>query len=207
MYNKFEQSEVDFTTLASVWGHKNPKSGTFLSKKAAMMTYGLIEGRGKVRVSETGRKIAQTPPQKKELNDGLIETISKIPLWKEVFDKYTKIGKELPTTDFWLTLRQICHVSPEEAQNKAEMVRKAYLEDITGIESPKGGDSNMDDRNDKSSEELEDQQPRAPQISKELSFLADGGLELKLLGANAKEKWKKYEAVINAYLCPKDVES
>ena len=89
MYNKFVQNEVDYATLASVWGHKNARSGTFLAKKSTMIAYGLIEGRGKVHVTETGRKIAQIPQNKKELNEGLIEAISRVPLWKELFEKFT----------------------------------------------------------------------------------------------------------------------
>lgn len=205
MYNKFEQNEVDFATLASVWGHKNATSGTFLAKKSTMITYGLIEGRGKVHVTEIGRKIAQTPPNKTDLNEGLVEAISRIPLWEELYEKYTKNGKQLPTSDFWLDLRQICHVSPEEAQNKAEIVKKAYLEDTTDIELPSGGDSSMGEN--KGNEFGGDQQSRSTQASRELSLLTDGGLELKLSGAEAKEKWKRYRAVIDAYLSEEETSS
>lgn len=206
MYSKFEKNEVDFTTLASVWGHKNARSGTFTAKKATMVTYGLLEGRGKVHVTEIGRKLAQIPPNPKELKEGIAEAVQNIPLWKELYEKYTKIGKDLPTSDFWISLRQICRISPEEAKNKAEMVRKAYLEDIVGVESSRGGDSNMGEK-DGDFESSEGQQPKTSQISKELSFLTDGGLELKLPGASAKEKWEKYKAVIDAYLCPEGTES
>lgn len=201
MYNKLEQNDVDYTTLASVWGHKNARSGTFTAKKAMMITYGLIEGRGKVHITGTGRKIAQTPVNAKELNEGLIEAVTNIPLWKELYEKYTKVGKELPSSDFWLDLRQICRVSPEEAKNKAEIVRKAYLEDIKDIESPKGGDSDMgDDQNVETGDA--GAQPRSG-MSRELSFITDGeseGIELRLVGEDLKEKWKKFRAVIDAYV-------
>lgn len=199
MYNKFVQNEVDYATLASVWGHKNARSGTFLAKKSTMIAYGLIEGRGKVHVTETGRKIAQIPQNKKELNEGLIEAISRVPLWKELFEKFTKDGQEMPISDFWIELRQICQISPEEAQTKAEIIRKAYLEDIRDIESPRGGDSDMGDNQDGENGGLGGQQTRS-QVTRELSFLTDGGLELKLLGEDLEEKWKRYRAVINAYL-------
>lgn len=200
MYLKLGQSEVDFATLSSIWGHKNALSGTFLIKKSAMMTYGLIEGRGKVQITNTGRKLTQIPANPKELQEGLVEAIANIPLWKELYDRYTKSGKQIIASDFWIVLRQICHLTPEEAQSKAEIVRKAYLEDISGIESSNGGGSNMDENKGTEVENAGgDQTPKSPQISRELSFLTDGGVELKLLGVDAKEKWQRYKAVIDSY--------
>ena len=50
IYDKFPSDEADMRTLAQLLGHKSPKSGAFLSKLAALRAYGLIEGRGRVRV-------------------------------------------------------------------------------------------------------------------------------------------------------------
>lgn len=194
MYLKFEQGDIDFTTLASVLGHKTARSGTFTAKMATMKTFNLVEGRGKVHVTEAGRKIAQVVSNKKDLNEGLITSVTSIPLWKELYEKYTKVGKDLPTSDFWLDLRQICHVSPEEAQNKAEMIRKAYLEDITDIEPSNGGGSSMDD------DMIADQARKASQVVKELSFLTDGGIELRLPKGELREKWEKYKKMIDIYV-------
>lgn len=198
MYSKFGQKDVDYTTLASVLGHKSARSGSFTSKMSAMRTYNLIDGRGKVRVTETGRKIAQIPPNPKELNAGLIEVIKNIPLWNELYEKFTKVGEDLPSVDFWLVLREICHISPEEAQNKAEMIRKAYLEDIKDIESSKGGDSYMEDQIT-SFEPSASQGKIEPIISGALSF-RNGGIELKIPKEGLKEKWEKYKKMIDIYL-------
>jgi hypothetical protein len=195
MYGKFEQRDVDFTTLASVWGHTNARSGTFTAKKAVMITYGLIEGRGKVHVTETGRKIAQIPPNPKELQEGLVEAISNIPLWKELYQKYTKVGKDLPTSDFWLDLRQMCQVSPEEAQNKAEMVRKAYLEDITGITS-KGGDTGKMGDNQQSG----GQASQGAVSSAGVETFKIGAIEIKLPKEGLKEAWEKAKKIIDIYI-------
>ena len=80
-------------------------------------------------------------------------------------------------------------------------MRKAYLEDITGIESPKGGGSDMDENQGNESRFAGGEQaPKSQTTSRELSFLTDGGLELKLPSIDLKEKWKRYRAVIDAYL-------
>ena len=68
MYNKFEQRDIDPVTLAPMLGHKGSKSGGFLQKIADMRAYNLIEGRGKVRVTETGRRsLYQNSTQKKRM--------------------------------------------------------------------------------------------------------------------------------------------
>lgn len=191
MYNKFEIKEVDYTTLASVLGHKSARSGSFTSKITVMKAYNLIDGRGKAHVTETGRKIADPANTEAVRNDGLIEAITSIPLWKGLFEKYTAIGKELPTSDFWLVLREICLVSPEEAQNKAETVRKAYLEDISKIEvSTKRGDSGMDTHNEPGDEQ---------KLVTEMISFKDGGIELRLPKENLKVSWEKAKKMIDIY--------
>jgi len=199
MYSKFGQKDVDYTTLASVLGHKSARSGSFTSKMSVMRTYNLIEGRGKVHVTETGRKIAQIPLNPKELNEGLIETVKNIPLWKELYEKYTKVGEDLPSVDFWLVLREICQISPDEAQNKAEMIRKAYLEDIKDIESPKGGDSYMEDQTTGFKPSVSQGRSESTVPSEALSF-RNGGIELRLPKEGLKEKWQKYKKMIDIYL-------
>jgi hypothetical protein len=149
MYNKFESKDIDYDTLASLFDHKSAKSGAFLMKIAYMKAYNLIDGRGKVRVTETGRKIA-LPKNPEEENTGIIEAITNIPLWKEFYERFTKMGKEIPTSDFWIVLREICAITPEEAKNKAEQVRKAFLEDTIHIKVQKpidSGGKNMDNQN------------------------------------------------------------
>ena len=63
-----------------------------------------------------------------------------ISLWKELYERFTKVGKEIRPTDFWADLREICLITPEEAKNTSETVRKAYFEDIRLIKVPKQGE-------------------------------------------------------------------
>ncbi len=195
IYNKFETREVDYATLASVLGHNTPKSGAFTAKMTVMRAFNLLEGRGEVRVTETGRKIAQMPSIPKEYNEGMIEAVTNIPLWREFYERYTKIGKELPTSDFWIPLREICSVPPEEAKNKAELIRKAYLDDISEIELSIKGDDNQ----------IGGQQDNQQKISGLISFtemisFKDGGIELKLPKENIREAWEKAKKMIDIYV-------
>jgi hypothetical protein len=133
LYGKFGQSEVDQETVARLWGHKSAKSSQFrVVKLGSLRSYGLIEGRGKIRVSDLGRRLTY-PKNEKEAMDAIVEAIKNIPLWRALFDTFTANGKDLPTDTFWMDLRRIVgedKLPPEESQNKAEIVRKAYLEDI-----------------------------------------------------------------------------
>jgi len=195
MYSKFEQKDVDYTTLASVLGHKTARSGSFTAKMSTMRTYDLIEGRGKVHVTETGKKIAQIPPNPKELDEGLIEALTNIPLWKEIYEKYTKVGEELPTSDFWLVLREICRISPEEAQNKAEMVRKAYLEDVADIKPLEGGGFE-----DMGTGQAIQQPVQSSVPSTGIETFKIGDIEIKLPKEGLKEAWEKAKKIIDIYV-------
>jgi len=81
----------------------------------------------------------------KEGNEAIVNAIKNVPLWKTLFDNYPSKGKDLPTDTFWMDLRRIVgedKLPPEEAKTKAEIVRKAYFEDIKyykpEIEAKKG---------------------------------------------------------------------
>ena len=63
----------------------------------------------------------------------IVETVRKIPLWKWLFDTFTSEGKDIPTDTLWMDLRQLVgedKLPPEDAKNKAELIRKAYFEDL-----------------------------------------------------------------------------
>src|SRR5574341_1923354 len=85
IYEKFNGEESEPEYVAHVIGHQ-PKSGSFTQKLADMRSYGLIEGRGKIRVSELGKKVTYgTEPEKKEALDKLLRNI---PIWGILLDKY-----------------------------------------------------------------------------------------------------------------------
>lgn len=133
LYGKFGQDEVDQEAVAQLWGHKSAKSSQFnFVKLGALRSYGLIEGRGKIKVSDLGRRLTYAKNEK-EGNDAIAEAIKNVPLWRRLFDDYTAKGEDLPTDTFWMDLRRIVgegKLPPEEAKNKAKIVRKAYFEDL-----------------------------------------------------------------------------
>jgi hypothetical protein len=133
LYGKFGQSEVDPETVAQLWGHKSSKSSQFrVTKLGCLRAYGLIDGRGKIRVSTLGKNLTY-PQNEEELMKTIVEAVKKIPLWKWLFDTFTSKGKDIPTDTLWMDLRQLVgedKLPPEDAKSKAELVRKAYFEDL-----------------------------------------------------------------------------
>lgn len=133
LYGKFGQDEVDQENVAQLWGHKSAKSSQFaFVKLGSLRSYGLIEGRGKIKVSDLGRRLTY-PENDKEGNDAIVDAIKNVPLWKILFDSYTAKGEDLPIDTFWMDLRRIVgedKLPPEEAKKMAKKVRKAYFEDL-----------------------------------------------------------------------------
>jgi len=173
LYGKFGQSEVDQDTVAQLWGHKSAKSSQFrFVKLGALRAYGLIEGRGKIKISNLGRQLT-FPKDDEEGNKAIVETIKNVPLWKKLFDTYTSKGEDLPTDTFWMDLRRIVgedKLPPEEAKTTAKIVRKAYFEDLKyyrpEIEAKKG-ETGMESRN------IDTSKATSPSIDRQANIVAD----------------------------------
>ena len=152
LYGRFGQSEVDQENVAQLWGHKSAKSSQFnFVKLGSLRSYGLIEGRGKIKVSDLGKRLTH-PKNEKEGNDAIVEAITNIRIWKTLFDNFTAKGEDLPIDTFWMDLRRIVgedKLPPEEAKNKAKIVRKAYFEDMRYFKpefKPKEEETEMESR-------------------------------------------------------------
>ena len=131
IYGKFGSKEIDDETVSRLLGHSTSRSGAYKQKLADLRSFGLIDPRGNVRVTERGRKVSY-PNNQKEEQGGLIEAISEIELWKLIYDEYTKKRLTLPS-DFWTDIRVWTGLAPEEAKIQAEKVKKLYFEDIKYI--------------------------------------------------------------------------
>ncbi|MHA1578555.1 MAG: hypothetical protein ACTSUQ_02865 [Candidatus Freyarchaeota archaeon] len=131
LYGKFAFNEIDDETASRLLGHSTSRSGAYLQKKADLRSFGLIEPRGNIKVTEIGRKVSY-PDDPKEEQEGLIQAICNVELWKLIYKKYTEKGLTLPS-DFWTDIRGWTGLPPEEAKNAAEIVKKAYLEDTKYI--------------------------------------------------------------------------
>lgn len=137
MYGRFGLNKIDDKKMLAVFlGHKGP-SGGFNSKMAAMKTYGLISGRGFVQVTELGKRIVY-PEKPNEAYEAVKEAVNNIPLWRELYEKYTSKGVELPDEDFWVDLQEIAVLVPDDAKKASKTVRKDYLDDIQYLNSLKG---------------------------------------------------------------------
>lgn len=127
IYDKFGSEEVgDMETLARLLRHKSARSGAFLSKMAALRAYGLIEGRGTIRVSDIGKKLTFSPIEE-ERRDAIEGAIDQIPLWKELRSKYP-MG--LPEINFWVDLAKLAGLEAPQAQKIEGEVKKQYLQDL-----------------------------------------------------------------------------
>ena len=145
IYDTYPTEEIsDIEALATLLGHKSAKSGTFLAKMTFLRAYGLIEGRGTVRVSELGKKI--TFGNDEERAKAATKAVLKIPLWNELYRRYSV---NLPTDNFWAHLAKIAVLEAPDSRRIAENVRKAYLADVRYIKiekKPEEGLKEMEER-------------------------------------------------------------
>lgn len=182
MYDAYPNEEVrDMRALAVLFDHKSEKSGTFLAKMTFLRAYGLIEGRGAVKVSEIGKKITFGTDEEK--SEAMKKAILNIPLWS---DLYAKFGANLPSDNFWAQLSKIAVVEAPEAQRVAEQVRKAYLEDIRYLPKMEGKKT-----------EHPDNPPPIPTDTE--SFAIPGGAKAILPKQGMEEAWRKLKRTVDAY--------
>lgn len=155
----------------------------------------MIAGRGKIRVSNLGKHLTY-PENEEELMGAIVEAVRKIPLWKIFFDKFTAKGKDLPTDTFWMDLRRIVgedKLPPEEAKNKAEILRKAYFEDLKYYKP--------ESKPKKEEDELEaDKVDKDMAISKGLEEFKFGSVKIFLPKEETVEAWKKTKRMMDIYL-------
>jgi anti-sigma28 factor (negative regulator of flagellin synthesis) len=136
MYGRFGLNKIEDKKMLAVFlGHKGP-SGGFNSKIAAMKTYGLISGRGFVQVTELGKRIVY-PDKPNEAYEAVKEAVNNIPLWRQLYEKYTSKGVELPDEDFWVDLQEIAELVPDDAKKASKTIRNDYLDDIQYLNSLK----------------------------------------------------------------------
>ncbi len=97
-----------------------------------MRAYGLIEGRGMVRLSEIGEKIArQRSPE--EYKEAIMSAIRNIPLWNNFYRTFTERGEEPWEARTEMMLSTYCDLTPNKAAEIAPEVIKQYNEDVKAI--------------------------------------------------------------------------
>lgn len=136
IYDKFPNEETKVEYVAQLIGHTSHRSGTFLQRAADLRSYGLIEGKGKIKVSELGKKI--THGNETERTEAIEKAIRNIALWDTFLNKF---GTSIEEEDFWVVLAKITGMERLEAQNKAKWILNAYMEDIRHLKSVESSNS------------------------------------------------------------------
>lgn len=118
--------------LAQLLGYKSSNNGAYLAELSALKAYGLLEGRGNVRVSETGKQATYGVNEQKP--NALLKAFLNIPLWKALYDRYRL---ELPSQDFWAKLQHITGCEAPEAKSNEQFITEAFYTDANLIKSVK----------------------------------------------------------------------
>jgi hypothetical protein len=130
IYDNFKSidRQIHANDLALLLGYKTPTSGGFYRRINSLISYGLLEGRGKFKVTKNGEDILypRDDDHRKQL---LRESVLRVSLWNEF---YKKFKKELPE-NLWLEIKDLTGVSSAEAQSVEKEVRRWYLNDIEPI--------------------------------------------------------------------------
>jgi hypothetical protein len=120
--------QIHANDLALLLGYKTPTSGGFYRRINSLISYGLLEGRGKFRVTKNGEDILY--PRDEDHRKQLVrESVLRVSLWNEF---YKKFRRELPL-NLWLEIKDLTGISSAEAQSVEKEVRRWYLNDTEGI--------------------------------------------------------------------------
>ncbi|MGA2385908.1 MAG: hypothetical protein ABSG33_05200 [Candidatus Bathyarchaeia archaeon] len=195
MWGKFGTNPIDDKKMLAVFLGHTGITGGYLSKIAAMRVYGLIVGRGFVQVSELGARIAH-PTKADDPFSAVKEAIVNIPLWKIFYEKYTSKNVELPDVDFWVDLKQIAEIVPDDAKKISQKVRNDYLDDIHYLNSLKGTQNEANQMQESlqiNTSEANPKQGQSPQYTETAPYtLSSGDLLKGLFEQGAYDLAKKF---------------
>lgn len=129
VYNKQDINGVlNNDRLAKLLNYKGANNGSYQRKLKALRDYGLIEGRTDVKVSLRGESILYSKSEEKER--AILSAFLSLPLWNNLFETY---GKNLPTNDFWLHIKEITGCSSKDAQETEGFIKEAFAKDVSVI--------------------------------------------------------------------------
>ena len=125
--------QIHANDLALLLGYKTPTSGGFYRRINSLIGYGLLEGRGKFRVTKNGEDILY-PRDEDHRKQLLRESVLRVSLWNEFYKKFKRNVPE----NLWLEIKDLTGVPSAEAQGVEKEVKRWYLNDT---ESFAGEDS------------------------------------------------------------------
>lgn len=124
-YGKFGFDPIEGEIASKMMGYSGSNNGAYIRKVADLRAYGLLNPRGKIQVSELGRKVA-FPEDDEERQAGLFLAFKNVEVYALIYEKY---GKN-PSTDLWPDLIKWTKAKPNEAQELEQKLKNAYLYDV-----------------------------------------------------------------------------
>jgi len=118
--------------LAQLLEFKSSNNGAYWNRLAALKAYGLLEGRGDIRVSQLGKDTTYGTGQTRA--EAVLKAFLNISLWKSLYEAHRL---ELPSQDFWAKLQKIANCEPPVAKSGEAFIREAFEEDAKVIRSIK----------------------------------------------------------------------
>jgi hypothetical protein len=129
IYDGIKKGETHTNDLAKMLGYSAPNSGKFYSRLSSLVDYGLLEGRGRYRVTQLGREISYPAGDEAYKRDLYKRAIFNVPLWRTIRDRYPD---KLPE-EFWYVLKDITDVDAPDIHKVEKEIKKWYLEDMALI--------------------------------------------------------------------------
>lgn len=196
--------QIHANDLALLLGYKTPTSGGFYRRINSLISYGLLEGRGKFRVTKNGEDILY-PPDEERRKQLLRESVLRVSLWNEFYNKFKR---NLPE-NLWLEIKDLTGVSSAEAQSVEKEVRRWYLNDTEQI----AGEHKLLNLSEKLHEELDDELIEdTNRVSKYQSIQTIGSIEIeeipfagkyaikKPANEDIRKSWERLKRYMDIYL-------
>lgn len=128
IYDRFKDEEIDSQLASETIGYRG---GAFLARLAALRKYGLVSPRGRVAITDLGKRITYPVNRDVELS-AIEEAIKNVELFKILYDKF---GVELPKEKLWVNLRAITGAEAPDAQEKEDIIRQIYTDSVKPLMS------------------------------------------------------------------------
>lgn len=128
VYDIVKTEHIGTKEIGNVFGYKQHSTGIFYRRLTSMTSYGLLTqmSRSSYKVSDLGIALCYPEPEKEAMFKN--QAILNVKLWNEIFKKF---GKNPPTENFWIQLKNITGIEPVEAQKIQSQIRKWYIDDIS----------------------------------------------------------------------------
>ena len=123
IYDRFKDEEVDKKLISETIGYRG---GTFFHRLSSLRKYGLVGPRGKVQITDLGKRITYPANRDVELS-AIEEAVKNVELFKVLYEKF---GLELPKEKFWVNLVNITSAEAPDAQVKEDTIRQIYIDSI-----------------------------------------------------------------------------